>query len=76
MQSGPSLYGVFGSMQTMADNSQVLADEAYVRQSILQPQAHVAKGSAPAMPSFAGTLSESDIPALIACVRSMVVRPH
>lgn len=60
-QIAPTLHGIYGTLQEMADSSQILVDEAYLRSSILEPQAHVVKGFAAAMPSFKGVLSDGEL---------------
>lgn len=67
---GPTLKGLFGRATTLADGSQVTADEAYIRESIHEPKARVVQGYPPAMPPFPG-VSEEDIDALIAFIRSL-----
>lgn len=41
---GPSWKGVFGSTETMTDGSTVLVDEAYIIESILNPNAKIVQG--------------------------------
>ena len=53
-----------------AGRPHVVADENYVRDSILAPDKDVVAGFAPLMPSYAGQLSEEQIEALIAYLRS------
>lgn len=53
-QIAPPLGGIVGSMVTLTDGKVVLADDAYIRESILQPQTRVAAGYGPTMPSYAG----------------------
>lgn len=48
-----------------------MADDAYLRESILQPMAKVVKGYPPAMPTFAGQLSEDQVMSLIAYIKSL-----
>ncbi len=55
---GPSLVGVFGKPQQMANGSTVTADEAYLRESILNPQAKMVQGYQPLMPTYQGQISE------------------
>jgi cytochrome c oxidase subunit II len=62
---GPSLKGLFGSRVALADGSTVTADEDYIRESILDPNAKVVKGFQPVMPTFKGALSGSDITSII-----------
>lgn len=69
-QLAPDLHGVFGSIQTLADDSRITADEAYLRESILQPQQRIVKGYAPAMPPFTH-LDSKQIDQLVAYLRSL-----
>lgn len=66
----PSLNGLLGREVHLQDGSSLVADETYVRDSILLPAKQVVAGFAPVMPSFAGQVSEEDIQALIAYLRS------
>lgn len=68
---GPSLVGVFGSAVTLANGSTVKADEAYIRESILQPNAKIAAGFQPIMPTFQGLVTEEGVTQLIEYVRSL-----
>jgi len=68
---GPSLYGLFGKPQTVEGGQQVTVDESYVRESILNPQAHIAEGFQNIMPTFQGQLSEEQILQLVAYIRSL-----
>jgi cytochrome c oxidase subunit II len=49
----------------------VVADEAYIRDSILNPKAQVAAGYQPVMPTFAGQVSEDDLAKLVAYIQSI-----
>ena len=53
----------------------VVADENYVRDSILLPKKDVVAGFDPIMPSFAGQIPEEDIAAIIDYIRA-TGRPH
>lgn len=66
----PSLRGLLGRTVHLQDGRSLVADENYVRDSILLPEKDVVAGFAPVMPSFAGQASEEDIQALIAYLRS------
>jgi cytochrome c oxidase subunit 2 len=68
---GPNLTGVFGKPQELADGSTVTVDDAYVRESILTPQAKTVAGFQQIMPTYQGQLSEEQILQLIAYVRSL-----
>ena len=52
------------------------ADEAYIRESILQPQAKVVAGFEPVMPTFQGLVSEEQIVQLIEYVKSLQALPQ
>lgn len=69
-QIAPNLVGIHGSTQVLADGSSVLADEAYLRESILQPQLKLVKGYAAAMPSYAH-LPAKEIDELVAYLKSL-----
>jgi len=67
----PDLAGLYGRPVPLADGSTVIADERYLRDSILLPRKDVAAGYAPIMPSFAGQIGEPDLFDLIAYIRSL-----
>lgn len=67
----PRLEGVFGHPVALADRRTVLADEAYIRDSILEPLQDVAAGYEPVMPSFKGLIEEDDLMKLVAYVKSL-----
>ena len=67
----PNLAGVFGSPVPLSDGSVVIADDSYVRDSILDPKKQVAAGYAPVMPTFAGQISEDDLAKLVAYIQSI-----
>ena len=68
---GPSLAGVFGHPVALADGSTVVADETYIRESILNPTAKVVAGYQPIMPSFQGQVSEEGILELINYIKTL-----
>jgi cytochrome c oxidase subunit 2 len=68
---GPNLIGVFGKPVQLEDGRSVLADENYVRESILSPTAKVVAGFKPIMPTFQGIVSEEQLTALVAYVKSL-----
>jgi cytochrome c oxidase subunit 2 len=67
----PNLAGLFGKPVPLSDGSTVIADERYVRDSILVPAKEVAAGYAPIMPSFAGQIDDDQILDLIAYIKSL-----
>ena len=68
---GPSLEGLYNSQVQLADGRTVLADDEYLRESIMNPQAKIVAGWTPVMPTFQGQLTEEQISQLIAYVRSL-----
>lgn len=72
---GPSLVGVFGSQVQLANGSTVAADEAYLRESILNPTARMVAGFPPLMPTYQGQVSEEALAALIAYIKSLNASP-
>jgi cytochrome c oxidase subunit 2 len=67
----PRLEGLFGTEVKLKDGSVVVADEAYIRESILDPRAKIVSGFEPVMPAFRGRLSEEDLIQLVAYVKSL-----
>lgn len=68
---GPTWLGLFGSERGMEDGSSVVADEAYLRESILNPAAHVVGGFPNIMPVYEGALSDEDVAAIIEYIKSL-----
>ncbi|TNE74612.1 cytochrome c oxidase subunit II [bacterium] len=66
---GPSYKGLFGSKKTFTDGSSLVADETYIKSSILNPSEHVVAGFAPVMPTYQGILSNDDIDAIIEFIK-------
>ena len=68
---GPRLEGLFGREVALRDGRRVTADEAYVRESILNPAAKIVAGFEPVMPAFQGQLSEEEVLELLRYVKSL-----
>ena len=68
---GPALLGVFGSKVSLGGGQTVNADDGYVRESILIPQAKIVNGFGPIMPSFQGQVNEEQLLQLVAFVKSL-----
>ncbi len=66
---GPTWAGLWGSEVTLEDGSTIVADEAYIAESIQQPAAKVHQGFQPIMPSLA--LSDADIENVIAFIQTL-----
>jgi len=68
---GPNLAGVFGKPVLLDDGRTVIADENYIRESILNPGVKTVAGFKPIMPSFQGQVSEENLMALVAYIKSL-----
>jgi len=70
---GPTWTGLFGSERSLEDGSTVTADDAYLRESIVDPQAKVVDGFiAGIMPgSFGDSLTDEELDALVAYIQSL-----
>lgn len=66
----PDLTALLGRAVHLSDGRTLVADESYVRDSILLPKKDVVAGFEPIMPSFAGQVSEEDLAAIIQYLRS------
>jgi cytochrome c oxidase subunit II len=73
---GPSLRGLYGSRVQLGSGQSVQADDAYIRESILNPNAKVVTSYQPnIMPSFQGQVSEEQILQLVVYIKSLAVTP-
>jgi cytochrome c oxidase subunit 2 len=68
---GPKLAGRYGHEVKLQDGSTVIADENYLRESILNPQAKIVQGFLPVMPTFQGRLTEEQLLQLVAYLKSL-----
>jgi cytochrome c oxidase subunit 2 len=68
---GPNLAGVYGSKLTLNDGSQVLVNDAYLRDAILNPSQHVTAGFAPIMPTYQGQISEDGLIDLVEYIKNL-----
>ena len=68
---GPNLQGVYNKPVLLEDGRTVIADENYVRESILNPTAKIVSGFKPVMPTFQGIVSDEQLNALVAYVKSL-----
>jgi cytochrome c oxidase subunit 2 len=68
---GPVLNGLPGSKVLLQGGREWVADDTYLRESILVPAAKIVAGYQPVMPTFQGQLGEEDVAALIAYIKSL-----
>ena len=67
----PSLVGIYNTHIPLSSGEFVLADERYLRDSILLPGKDVVAGFQPIMPSFQGVVNEADLLDLINYIKSL-----
>jgi cytochrome c oxidase subunit II len=70
-QRGAPLEGIFGKEVKLANGQTVIADEQYIRNSILNPSAQIVEGYQPIMPTFKGQVTEEQLNHLIAYIKSL-----
>jgi cytochrome c oxidase subunit 2 len=68
---GPNLANVYGAKLTLATGGTVIADDAYLRESILNPSQHVTQGYQPIMPTYQGQISEEGVIALVEYIKNL-----
>jgi cytochrome c oxidase subunit 2 len=68
---GPSLANVYGSKLALSSGQTVTADDAYLRESILNPSEHVTQGYQPIMPTYQGQISEEGVIALLEYIKNL-----
>ncbi len=67
---GPLLADIFGHEVTLRGGETIIADEDYIRESIMSPSAKIVDGFAPLMPTFPN-LDDEDIFNLLAYIKSL-----
>jgi cytochrome c oxidase subunit 2 len=72
----PSLNGLYGSPVPLSDGSTVIADDRYIRDSIMQPKQQIVASYEPVMPSFANVIGEDDLVRLVAYIHSLAAEKH
>jgi len=68
---GPMLQGLFGKPVQLDNGETVVADESYIRESIVNPRAKTVAGFQQIMPTYQGQVSEEQLLYLIAYIRSL-----
>ncbi len=74
-ERAPTLANLYGSTVRLQDGSTIIADDNYLRESIVNPRARIVAGFAPIMPTYKGQLSEEQISDLIAYIKSLGNQP-
>lgn len=70
-QVGPPLTGLFGKPVPLADGSTIIADLAYIRESLRNPNAKIHAGYEPTMPSYRERLAPEQLLEVVAYIRSI-----
>lgn len=70
----PTLNGVYGHSVPLSDKQVVIADDKYIRDSILMPSKQIVASYQNQMPSFAGVVTEEDLIRLIAFIKSLAAK--
>ena len=68
---GPSLKGLFGRSVKLQSGQTVVADEPYIRESILNPHARIVDGYQPIMPTYQGQLTEDALHQIMAYLKTL-----
>lgn len=68
---GPDLNDLAGSTVKLSDGTERVADDDYLRESILDSQASIVAGYPPVMPVFRGMINEDQLMQLIAYIKSL-----
>jgi cytochrome c oxidase subunit 2 len=74
-ERGPVLTNLFGRTVQLQGGGSVVADEAYIRESIVNPRAKIVAGFQPTMPTFQGLMTEEQLLQLVAYLHSLSPQP-
>jgi cytochrome c oxidase subunit 2 len=72
---GPTWAGLYGSQVTMSDGRVLVADEAYLTRSMMEPQVDLVAGYKAVMPTYRGTLQQPEVAALVEFIKSLQKQP-
>jgi cytochrome c oxidase subunit 2 len=72
---GPSWLGMYGALVPLADGGQIVADAAYLTESMMDPRARIHRGFLPVMPSYQGLLTAPETGAVLEYLRSLAAGP-
>ncbi|HYT89505.1 MAG TPA: cytochrome c oxidase subunit II [Gemmataceae bacterium] len=67
----PLLENLYGKKVALEGGGSVLADDDYIRESILLPDAKIVAGYRPIMPSFRGQISDVELLQLVAFIKAL-----
>jgi cytochrome c oxidase subunit 2 len=72
---GPSWAGLYGSRRPLLDGRTVVADDAYLTRSMMEPEVEIVAGYKPVMPTYRGALPEPEVAALVEFIKALPDRP-
>jgi len=70
-QRGAKLEGIYGKEVKLTGGGTVIADDNYIRESILTPTAKIVDGYQPIMPTFKGQVTDEQLNGLVAYIKSL-----
>ncbi len=70
-QRGAQIEGIYGKEVKLANGQTVIADDEYIRNSILNPGGQIVEGYQPIMPTFKGQVTEEQLVSLVAYIKSL-----
>jgi cytochrome c oxidase subunit 2 len=68
---GPTFAGLYGATVPLEGDAQIVADEAYLTSSMMDPAAQLHRGFPAVMPSYQGLLTAPQVGALVEYIRSL-----
>jgi len=68
---GPTWKGLYGKTTTLTTGKKVVADDNYIRRSMVDPQAEIVEGFDPVMPTYSGLLSDREINGIIEYIKTL-----
>jgi cytochrome c oxidase subunit 2 len=68
---GPTWLDLYQRRETLSDGATVVADEAYLTDSMMDPLARLVRGFRPVMPSYRGKLAPTEVAALVELIKSL-----
>jgi len=68
---GPTWRGLWGRTVTLTTGEKVVADEAYLTRSMMDPMVQIVQSFGPIMPTYQGLLDPAEVGALLELIRSL-----
>jgi cytochrome c oxidase subunit II len=73
---GPTFVGLYRREQRLRGGGTVVADEAYLTNSMMRPLEQIVEGYAPVMPSYQGQLEAAEVAALLEYIKTLRGTPR